>query len=82
MSASKTKTNNCFSLFRYQIKHSLVRHMRHECTQVSHFSCPDCSRTFTHGFNVIRHLQQVHKLSSHAAHQRYTKLQGVNSSWN
>ncbi|CRK89095.1 CLUMA_CG002560, isoform A, partial [Clunio marinus] len=54
---------------KYKIKHSLVRHMRHECTQVSHFSCPDCSRTFTHGFNVIRHLQQVHKLSSDSAHQ-------------
>lgn len=60
-------------LSRYQVKHSLSRHMRHECTQARRFGCPDCTRTFTHGFNVIRHLQQVHKMSSHDAHQRYTK---------
>lgn len=58
---------------RYQVKHSLSRHMRHECTQSRRFGCPDCTRTFTHGFNVIRHLQQVHKMSSNDAHQRYTK---------
>lgn len=59
---------------RYQVKHSLSRHMRHECTQSRRFGCTDCTRTFTHGFNVIRHLQQVHKMSSHDAHQRYAKF--------
>ncbi|CAO1421400.1 unnamed protein product [Diamesa serratosioi] len=60
--------------FEYKVRHSLIRHLRHECFNDQHFICPECSKKFSHGFIVIRHLQQVHKMPSHEAHQRYAKV--------
>ncbi|XP_070495859.1 histone-lysine N-methyltransferase PRDM16-like [Chironomus tepperi] len=73
----KCPNENCDR--KYQIKHSLVRHLRHECNlRGNNFSCPLCLKRFTHGFNVLRHLQQVHKLTSEEAHIEYGKSQTDN----
>ncbi|GAB0096969.1 hypothetical protein DMENIID0001_125550 [Sergentomyia squamirostris] len=55
---------------KYQVKYSLIRHIRNECTIKRRYPCPICHKKFTYGFIVIRHLQHVHKLSPMEAYKQ------------
>ena len=68
-----------FHFFRYKGKHSLIRHLRHEHSNHHKFSCPECLKKFSHGFIVMRHLQQVHKMEAAEAQRKFSNFFEANS---